>query len=103
MTSYVKKRLGVPRCLTNISLYGKGVLELAITSLTEEYKCSKVRLQMTLKDSRDQTISNAAPLLLTGRKWTPSDVVQACCVSPEARRHRGARPAGKRRLWPCSK
>ncbi len=31
---------------------------------------------MTLKDSRDQTISNAVPLLLTGRKWTPSDAVQ---------------------------
>lgn len=53
VTSYVKKWLGVPRCLTNISLYGKGVLELPITSLTEEYKCSKVRLQMTRKDSRD--------------------------------------------------
>ncbi|KAJ8393735.1 hypothetical protein AAFF_G00057880 [Aldrovandia affinis] len=76
VTSYVKKWLGVPRCLTNISLYGKGVLELPLTSLTEEYKCSKVRLQMTLKDSRDQTISNAAPPLLTGRKWTPSDAVQ---------------------------
>ncbi len=76
MTSYVKKWLGVPRCLTNISLYGKGVLELPITSLTEEYKCSKVRLQMILKDSRDHTISNAVPLLLTGRKWTPSDSVQ---------------------------
>ncbi|KAL7383413.1 hypothetical protein ABVT39_010137 [Epinephelus coioides] len=31
---------------------------------------------MTLKDSKDQTISNAAPPLLTGRKWTPSDAVQ---------------------------
>ena len=31
---------------------------------------------MTLKDSKDQTISNAAPPLLTGRKWTSSDVVQ---------------------------
>ncbi|KAJ8414647.1 hypothetical protein AAFF_G00038490 [Aldrovandia affinis] len=76
VTSYVKKWLGVPRCLTNISLYSKGVLELPLTSLTEEYKCSKVRLQMTLKDSRDQTISNAALPLLTGWKWTPSDAVQ---------------------------
>ena len=54
----------------------KGVLELPITSLDGEYKCSKVRLQMTLKDSRDHTISNAAPLLSTGRKWKPSDAVQ---------------------------
>ncbi|KAF4113666.1 hypothetical protein G5714_006211 [Onychostoma macrolepis] len=59
MTSCMKKWLDIPRCLTNISLYGKGVLELPITSLTEEYKFSKIRLQMTLKDSRDQTISNA--------------------------------------------
>ncbi|KAJ8412700.1 hypothetical protein AAFF_G00116510 [Aldrovandia affinis] len=76
VTSYVKKWLSVPRCLSNISLYGKGVLELPLTSLMEEYKCSKVRLQMTLKDSRAQTISNAAPLLLTGWKWTPSEAVQ---------------------------
>ncbi|KAJ8016034.1 hypothetical protein DPEC_G00002940 [Dallia pectoralis] len=76
MTSFVKKWLGVPRCLTNISLYGKGVLELPLTSLTKEYKCSKVRLLMTLKDSSDQTISNAVPPLLTGRKWTPFDAVQ---------------------------
>lgn len=79
MTSYMKKWLGVvPQCLTNINgiIYGKGVLELPIISLTEEYKCSKVRLQMTLKYSRDQTISNAAPPLSTGRKWTPSNAVQ---------------------------
>lgn len=31
---------------------------------------------MTLKDSRDQTISNATPPLSTGLKWTPSDVVK---------------------------
>lgn len=76
ITSYVKKWLGVPRCLTNISLYGNGVLELPLTSLTEEYKCSKVRLQMTLRDSRDKIISNAALPLATGRKWKPSNAVQ---------------------------
>lgn len=31
---------------------------------------------MTLKDSRDHTISNATPPLSTGLKWTPSDVVK---------------------------
>ncbi len=60
-------------------------------------------LQMTLKDSRDQTISNAVPLLLTGRKWTPSDAVAASYVSPEAQWHCGARPVGKRRFWPYGK
>lgn len=76
ITSYMKKWLGVPRCLSNIALYGKGILELPLTSLTEEYKCSKVRLQMTLKHSRDKTISNGALPLMTGRKWTPSNAVQ---------------------------
>lgn len=38
ITSYAKKLLGVPRCLTNIGLYGKGVLEIPLTSLTEEYR-----------------------------------------------------------------
>ena len=65
MSSYMKKWLGVPRCLTNISLYGKGILELPTMSLTEEFKCSKVRLLMTLKDSKDQSICNAAPPVLT--------------------------------------
>lgn len=63
-------------CLTNISFYGRGVLEL--TSLTEENKCS------TSKDSRDQTSSNAPPPLPTAR-------------------HREAYPAGKRRPWPYNK
>lgn len=40
MTSYVKKLICVPLCLTNIGLYGKGVQKLPVTSLTEEYKCS---------------------------------------------------------------
>ena len=31
---------------------------------------------MTLKDSREQTISNAVPPLLTGWKWTSSDATQ---------------------------
>lgn len=36
----------------------------------------KVRLQLTLKDSREKTISTAAPPLVTGRKWTPSKAVR---------------------------
>lgn len=51
---YVKKRLEVHQCLSNIRkrngkgiLYGKGILELPLNSLMEEYQYSKVRLQMT--------------------------------------------------------
>ncbi len=49
----VRKWLGLPRCLSNIGLYGYGALSLPISSLVEEYKCSKARLEMTLTESRD--------------------------------------------------
>ena len=73
-----------PWCLSNIGLYGKEFLELLLTSLTE-YKCFKCRLQMTLKDSKDQTINKAVPRLQTGRKWTSSKAVQQ---ATSALRHR---------------
>ncbi|XP_078458809.1 uncharacterized protein LOC144723905 [Lampetra planeri] len=76
VTSYLKKWLGVPRCLTTIDLYGDGVLKLPLTSLTEEFKCAKTRLQMTLNESRDPVVSNNAPTLATGRKWRPGKAVQ---------------------------
>ncbi|KAJ8010150.1 hypothetical protein DPEC_G00071990 [Dallia pectoralis] len=61
----------------NASLGDKDqVQQESLNWLSQEYNCSKVRLLMTLKDSSDQTISNAVPPLLTGRKWTPSDAVQ---------------------------
>ena len=76
VSSYIKKWLGLPRCLSNIGLYGHGALELPISSLTEEFKCTKVRLNMTLTDSQDELIQAAAPRLATGRKWIPSEAVQ---------------------------
>ena len=71
VSSYVKKWLGLPRCLSSIGLYGKGMLHLPISSLTEEYKCAKVRLEMMLLDSSDPFVAQTAPTLATGRKWTP--------------------------------
>ncbi|KAJ8393829.1 hypothetical protein AAFF_G00055580 [Aldrovandia affinis] len=62
--------------LSNIGLYGHGALELPVSSLTEEYKCTKVRLNMTLTESQDGMIQAAAPRLATGRKWMPSEAVQ---------------------------
>ncbi len=71
VNSYARKWLGLPRCLSSIGLYGKGMLHLPISSLAEEYKCAKVRLEMMLLDSSDPLIAQAAPVLSTGRKWTP--------------------------------
>uniref|UniRef100_A0A3B1JD36 Reverse transcriptase domain-containing protein n=1 Tax=Astyanax mexicanus TaxID=7994 RepID=A0A3B1JD36_ASTMX len=76
VSSYIKKWLGLPRCLSNINLFGHGALDLPISSLTEEFKCTKVRLNMTLTDSQDERIQLAAPRLATGKKWTPSEAIE---------------------------
>ncbi|KAL6460670.1 hypothetical protein MHYP_G00306360 [Metynnis hypsauchen] len=57
-------------------LYGDGVLKLPLTSLTEEFKCAKTRLQMTLNESQDPVVRENAPTLATGRKWTPARAVE---------------------------
>ncbi|KAK0153815.1 hypothetical protein N1851_004106 [Merluccius polli] len=82
VSSFARKWLGVPRCLSNIALYGKGILELPLSSLTEEYKSTKVRLQMMLTESRDPCVAKTAPTLSTGRKWTPSCSYTPGKVSP---------------------
>ena len=76
ISSFARKWLGLPRCFSNIGLYGRGILELPVSSLTEEFKCSKVRLEMTLTESRDLCVAQTAPTLATGRKWTASAATQ---------------------------
>ncbi len=48
ISSFVKKCLSLLRCRSSIWPYGKCILELLVFSLVEEYKCSKVRLEMML-------------------------------------------------------
>lgn len=52
ISSFTKKWQGLPRCLSSIVLYGKGIVELPLTSLTEQYKTTTVCLEMMLSDSR---------------------------------------------------
>lgn len=52
ISSYIRTpQLGLPRCLSNIVLYGNCVLELPI--LSEENKCTKLRLDMMVTDLSD--------------------------------------------------
>lgn len=76
ISSFVKKWLGVPRCMSSIGPYGKGILELPVSSLVEEYKCSKVRLEMTQMDSRDPCITKIVLTFKTRRTWIPAAGVQ---------------------------
>ena len=47
MNKAVRKRLGVPRCLSTVSLNGNRILELPLTSSAEEFKCAKTSLEIT--------------------------------------------------------
>ena len=46
INSFIRKWLGVPRCLSGAALYGKGILELPLSSLAEEFKFAKARLEL---------------------------------------------------------
>ena len=76
VNSYIRKWLGVPRCISSVALYGKGILQLPVTSLTEEFKCVKVRTELLLSGSKDTVVSNLVPNPTRGRKWNPRRAVQ---------------------------
>lgn len=75
VNTYVRKCVGLPKCVSSVGLYSKGVLSLPITSLVEDFKCAKVRLDMSLAESRDSIVRGAVPAPATGRKWTPATAV----------------------------
>ena len=68
--------LGVPPSFSNAVLYGKDVkLVLPMSSLVEEYKVTKARAETTLKESKDNMVSQAGITMNTGRKWDVSEAV----------------------------
>jgi len=61
-----------------MGVYSKGILQLPISALAEEFKCTVVRLEMTLVESHNKCVREAAPVLKTGRKWSANkSVVEA--------------------------
>ena len=76
VSSYIRKWLGAPRCLSTVALYGKGMLQLPVSSLIEEFKCTKVRTELLLSGSKDILVSNVVPNPTRGRKWNPRVAVQ---------------------------
>ena len=77
VSKYLRRWLGVPPSFTNIRLYGKTTkLQLPLSYVLEEFKVSKTRLVVTLKDSRDQLIRQAGIETRTGRKCSASQAVE---------------------------
>ena len=68
--------LGVSPSFSNAALYGKDVkLVLPMSSLFEEYKVTKARAETTLKESKNNMVSQAGITMNTGRKWDVSEAV----------------------------
>ena len=78
VSGYIRKWLGVPRSLLNIAFYGHNTkLQLPLSSLIEEFKVTKARLYMMLRDLEDQVIRDTLPEVKTGMKWSAREVVEA--------------------------
>ena len=68
--SYLRRWLGVPRSFSSVGLYSLGTkLQLPLKSITEEFKVTKVRQHLTLKNSRDEKVRSAKIKIRTGMKW----------------------------------
>ena len=77
VSKYLRKWLGVPKSLSNIQLYGKqNKLQLPFKGITEEFKATKARKVMILKDSKDEKVSQCGIQIKTGRKWSAASAVQ---------------------------
>ena len=77
VSKHLRRWLCVPPSFTNIGLYGKTTkLQLPLSSVLEEFKVSKTRLVVTLRDSRYQLIRQAGIETRTGGKWSASQAVE---------------------------
>ena len=62
----------------NIAFYGHNTkLQLPLSSLIEEFRVTKARLYMMLRDSGDQMIRNTLLEVKTGTKWSAREEVEA--------------------------
>ena len=75
---FIRKWLGVSRCLTDVALYCKdSPCPLPISSISTEFKKRKASSLVQLQQSRDRTVSENVPALYTGRKWNVHEEVEA--------------------------
>ena len=73
--SFIRKWLGLPRCLSDAGLFGRNMLQLPLRSISLGYKQEKARLVLELRESTDQLVRAADPQIRTGRKWKAQEEV----------------------------
>jgi hypothetical protein len=70
VNSFLRRWLGIPKSFSSLGLYSTTTkLQLPIKAITEEYKVTKVRKVVQLRDSSDNKISEAGSRERTGIKW----------------------------------
>lgn len=67
--SFIRKWLGLPRCLSETGLFGRNMLQLPLKSLQLGYRQEKTRLVLELRESTDESVRKANARVPTGRKW----------------------------------
>lgn len=76
VSSCLRRWLGLPRSLSNITLYGNTTkLPLPLKSLEEEFKVTRTREVLIYRDSNDPKVAQAGVVVKTGRKWSASSAV----------------------------
>ncbi|XP_052218246.1 uncharacterized protein LOC127835860 [Dreissena polymorpha] len=77
INSFLRRWMGVPKSFTSLGLYCTGSkLQIPLRSLTEEYKVTKARKVIMLRDSRDEKVREAGVQVNTGRKWRADKAVE---------------------------
>jgi len=83
LSGYIRRWFEVPRSFSSIGLYSSGSkLQLPLSSVTEEFKATKARQVLVLRDISDEKVSGAQVEVNTGRKWRADKAVS----DAEARR-----------------
>lgn len=81
--NYIRKRLGLPRYLSNAALFGRNALQLPLKSISLGYTLEKTRLILELRQSSDQLVRNIGAKIQTGNAWKAEDAVDISRLEPQ--------------------
>ncbi|CAJ1057466.1 hypothetical protein F2P79_013264%2C partial [Xyrichtys novacula] len=77
---FIKKWLGQPRCLSDVGLFGRNMLQLPLRSISQGYRQEKVRVVLDLRESTDHLVRAAGSQVRTVRKWKAQEKVDKAVI-----------------------
>ena len=82
INQYTRKWLGLPPGLSHAALYCRQAKsKLPFKLVVEEYKSTKIRLQMTLDDSKDEVIKSLKLILKTGKMLKVMETIRSAKIN----------------------